>query len=75
MQRQIFYMPTMTQAIRGRAVLASVGVRAFVGRNTDMYAGSGCGYVLQVPSDDGNAAGILMKNGVRITRTEKVDEA
>lgn len=70
MQQQNFYMPTMTQAMRGRAVLASQGVRAFVGRNTDMYAGQGCGYVLRVPTDGAKAAGILARNGVQVTRTD-----
>ncbi len=67
--RVYFYVATVTQAMRGKNILRANGMDALVGRNTDMYAGAGCGYTVSVSGDGARAAQILKQNGVSITKT------
>jgi len=66
-----FYVPTVTQAMRGKDVLQKAGVTAFVSRNTDMHAGAGCSYSIAVTGDGIRAEQILQKSGVKITRKDR----
>lgn len=68
MEKQNFYVPTVTQAMRGKEILTAAGIQAQVGRNTDMQAGKGCGFVLTVFSEGQRAERLLMQKNVRITR-------
>ncbi len=70
MQGWNFYVPTITQAMRGKEVLKMAGIGSFVGRNTDMKAGRGCSYAITVPNFGEKAEGILLKNNIAITRKE-----
>lgn len=63
-----FYVPTMTQAMRGKEVLRAVGITGFVSRNTDMHAGEGCSYSIAVTGDGERAERALQQHGVKITR-------
>ncbi len=70
MGRWNFYVPTMTQALRGKEVLAAAGIRAFVSRNTDMHAGEGCSYMITVPADGAKAERVLAQKNIKITRKD-----
>ncbi len=63
-----FYVPTMTQAMRGKSILMHAGIRAFVNRNTDMHAGEGCSYSIAVTTDGEKAERLLRQNHIQITR-------
>ena len=63
-----FYVPTMTQAMRGKEVLRVGGVVGYVSRNTDMHASEGCSYSIAVTGDGEKAERILQQHGVKITR-------
>lgn len=65
-----FYVPTVTQAMRGKTVLAAAGIPAFISRNTDMHAGEGCGYIIIVQQNNERAAAVLTNNNIKITRKE-----
>lgn len=63
-----FYVPTITQAMRGKDVLRAAGIAGFVSRNTDMHAGEGCSYSIAVSGDGARAERVLQHNGVKVTR-------
>lgn len=62
------YVPTVTQAMRGRDMLSGAGIHAYISRNTDISAGVGCGYVIAVHGDGIAAERILRQKGIKITR-------
>ena len=68
MFKKNFYVPTMTQALRGKTVLMQAGIRAFVNRNTDMHAGEGCSYSIAVTENGDKAEWLLRQNHIQITR-------
>lgn len=70
MEHRNFYVPTVTQAMRGKEVLAAAGIRAFVGRNTDMQAGEGCSYSITVTGDGRRAEYVLQQKHIKITRSD-----
>ncbi len=70
MARWNFYVPTITQAMRGKEVLKAAGVPAFVSRNTDMQAGEGCSYMIAVHTDGMRAEKILLQKNIKITRKD-----
>lgn len=70
MQGWNFYVPTITQAMRGKEALRTAGIRSFVGRNTDMKAGRGCSYSITVPNFGEKAERILLEKHIDITRKE-----
>ncbi len=63
-----FYVPTMTQAMRGKDALGTAGITGFVSRNTDLHAGEGCSYSIAVSGDGVRAERVLQQHGVKITR-------
>ena len=64
-----FYVPTMTQAMRGKDALRTAGMVGFVSKNTDLHAGEGCSYSIAVSGDGVRAERVLQQHGVKITRT------
>lgn len=68
MKQVFFYVPTITQAMRGKSVLLNAGIRAFVSRNSDMRAGEGCSYSIAVVGDDRRAQTLLLQNQIQVTR-------
>ena len=72
MGKRIFYLSTHTAAMRGRDILTAAGIHAYVGRNTDLYAGEGCGYTLTVQASGERAEGLLRQYKVPVTRKEEV---
>lgn len=72
MEKWNFYVPTVTQAMRGKRELGAVGITAYIGRNTDMHRTEGCGYIIVVPEDGQRAATVLQKKSISITRHEVV---
>lgn len=71
MERWNFYVPTITQAMRGKEVLTAGGMRAFVSRNTDMQAGVGCSYMITVQRDGAKAERLLAQKNIKITRVDR----
>lgn len=63
-----FYVPTMTQAMRGKDALRKAGLVGLVSRNTDMHAGEGCSYSIAVSGDGVRAERVLQQHGIKITR-------
>ncbi len=70
MGRWNFYVPTITQAMRGKEVLRASGISAFIGRNTDMNAGAGCSYSISVTAGGAAAERILRQHRIKITRKD-----
>lgn len=70
MGRWNFYVPTITQAMRGKEALTAAGLRAFVSRNTDMHASEGCSYMIAVQADGAKAEQILKRKNIKITRKD-----
>lgn len=66
-----FYVPTVTQAMRGKDALTKAGISAFVSRNTDMHAGAGCSYSIAVNGDGVRAERVLQQGGIKITRKDR----
>lgn len=59
----VFTVSSVTNAMRGREVLARAGITAFVGRAN--AAEEGCGYTLATASDGQRAAALLRAAGIR----------
>ncbi len=61
------HVSSITNAMRGKTLLAQQGIRGYIQRNTDSSISNGCGYSLQVPYDAGRAEQLLREAGIRIT--------
>lgn len=70
MANRAIYVGSVTNAMRGKQLLAGHGMTAYIRRATNMSAGDGCGYSLLVTGDGQRAEQILRTAGVRIVRTE-----
>ena len=66
MEESIFLMGSVTNAMRGKAVLEKNGYRAFVQRHTALNDQNGCGYRLLVWGDVQKALLILQKAGLKV---------
>lgn len=70
MANRRMYVGSVTNAMRGKSLLESEGIRAFIQRASNPSAGDGCGYSLLVTGDVRRAEQILRSRGVRVVRTE-----
>ncbi len=59
---------SITNAMRGRRVLESEGIRAYVHRDTHPSETDGCGYSLLVTQRVDYAVQLLKEKGVRVLR-------
>lgn len=75
METTIFFMGSVTNAMRGKTVLEQQGYRAFLQRNADMREQNGCGYSLRVYGNGDRAAAILQKSGIRTRGRKRGDTA
>lgn len=58
---------SITVAMRAKEVLRKEGITAYINRNTNLSAGSGCGYSLSVSyGQKMRAVSILQQYGIRV---------
>lgn len=70
-----FYVSSITNAMRGKAVLERNGIRAFVSRSRDDCIKNGCGYCVTVMGDFDKAQELLRSVGIRIREQKYSDDS
>lgn len=68
MGNHYIHVSSITNAMRGKKLLESAGIRAFVHRSSNPPQGDGCGYSLLVTEKVGQAERVLQNGGVRVLR-------
>ncbi len=68
MANYYIHVGSITNAMRGKQVLAEQGIRAYLHRASQPIAGDGCGYSLLITDDAKKAEQILKNKGVRVIR-------
>lgn len=68
MANQYVHVGSITNAMRGKKVLESNGIRAYIHRASNPAQGDGCGYSLLVVDTDARAIRLLKDVGVRVIR-------
>ncbi len=66
MNRVVFNVSSVTNAMRGKSLLERNGIRAYVGRSIDASGSNGCGYRITVAGDAERAERLLTSAGIRI---------
>ncbi len=66
METTIFFVGSVTNAMRGKRLLEQQGLRAFVQRTSELREQNGCGYSLKVFGDPTRARQILARAGLRL---------
>lgn len=69
MANRYIHVGSITNAMRGKKLLAANGVQSFVHRASNPPEGDGCGYSLLITSNEQQAVNILRSGGVRVVRT------
>lgn len=67
-KNQYILVGSITNAMRGKQLLESEGIRAYLHRNTKPAQSDGCGYSLLVMDKASRAVEILKSRGVRVLR-------
>lgn len=62
------HVGSVTNAMRGKQVLAEQGIRSYLHRDSHPAEGDGCGYSLLVTDEAKRAEQILRNKGVRVIR-------
>ena len=68
MSNTYIHVGSITNAMRGRALLEKQGIRALLQRSPHPAEGDGCGYRLLVTGQSQKAERLLRENGVRVIR-------
>lgn len=68
MANQHLHIGSITNAMRGKKILESHGVRAYIHRSSNPLDGDGCGYSLLVVDGGDRAMRLLKEAGVRVIR-------
>lgn len=63
---------SVTNAQRARTLLRANSIDAQIKRLENPKPGEGCGYVIVVDEDVGNAVRLLQKNGLRVLGADEV---
>lgn len=71
MGRPFILVGSITNAMRGRDILASKGIRSYVERTFRSGPNGGCGYSIYVPGRADEAEDILLRYGIRINGREE----
>lgn len=66
MKKQLIQVSSITYAIKGRDILKSKGIKAYVERTTGDLNQKGCGYSIFVKGDVDAAETILKNSGIKI---------
>lgn len=65
MQQTVFYVSSVTNAMRGKNLLQKAGLTAYIGRVSDDKSTNGCGYMLRVNGDPDKATKLMEESGLR----------
>ena len=68
MANYYIHVGSVTNAMRGKQVLAEQGIRAYLHRSSRPADGDGCGYSLLVTDGAKKAEQVLRNKGVRVVR-------
>lgn len=68
MANYYIHVGSVTNAMRGKQLLAEQGIRSFLHRATHPAEGDGCGYHLLITEQVEKAEQILRQRGVRVLR-------
>lgn len=63
---------SVTNAQRARTLLRANSINAQIKRLENPKPGEGCGYVISVDEDVGNAVQLLKKNGLRVLGVDEI---
>lgn len=66
MEKQLILIPSVTYAMRGKAVLDRYKIKSYIERTPKKHQTYSCGYCLFVPHDTQTAHEILLKNGIKV---------
>lgn len=66
MEITIFFVGSVTGAMRGKRLLEQQGFRAFIQRTSEQREQNGCGYSLKVFGDPNKARQLLQRAGIRL---------
>lgn len=67
-----YNVSSITNAMRGKALLDRNGIRSFVSRNTSAKIKNGCGYSIDVTSDFERAEKLLTSSGIHIRSKQRI---
>ena len=74
MGKPLILVGSITYAIKGRNILARMGIRSYVERTPRGGPDGGCGYSIYVPEGADEAEDILLRYGIRVMgRAERGD--
>lgn len=68
MANHYIHVGSITNAMRGRRILESQGIRAYMYRSPYPADNEGCGYRLLITAEPQQAVKLLRENGVRVMR-------
>ena len=68
MANHYIHVGSITNAMRGKRLLESEGMQAYLKRSTNGTSGDGCGYSLLITGDEERAGRILAKGKVKVIR-------
>ncbi len=71
MNKVVFNVSSVTNAMRGKTLLERNGIRAYVGRTVDAGGNNGCGYSITVPAGEERAEQLLVSAGIRIRSKQR----
>lgn len=74
MKKQLIQVSSITYAIKGRDILKSKGIRAYVERSPADMDRVGCGYSIFVKGDIETAENILNNAGIKVLGRQVGDE-
>ncbi len=74
MKKQLIHVSSITYAIKGRDILKSKGIKAYVERSPADVDRVGCGYSIFVKGDIVAAENILRDAGIKIVGRQSGDD-
>lgn len=66
MSKQLILLPSVTYAMKAKAILDQYKIRAYIQRTPKHVGVKSCGYCLFVLNDADRAEALLRKNGIRV---------
>ena len=75
MGKPLIIVGSITNAMRGRSILAWMGIRSYIERTPRSGPNGGCGYSIYVPRRTDEAEDILLRYGIPVTGREDRGDA
>lgn len=75
MSNLCFYVSSITNAMRGKALLERNGIRSFITRSANDTVRNGCGYCIVVSQNQQQAERLLRSAGIRIRDQRQIEGA